>query len=427
MSPRSERGTIALTFFCVAVAVSGILPLWLDEIIQLVRTRNTTAAGLLHALPGQPGAAPLGYLTQQLFLNIFGYSVRIARLPSALCAAGTVWLTSLLAREFNLKQPWIAAAIFACFPLLLRYGSEGRPYSEALFFATLATVLFLQRRMALSGIALALAVYSQPYAIFVGVAHILWAAVYKERKLAIQASIAGVAAVAAFLPWYLWTKTAWVSGIHEADVHFAWSIKTPLMLFRELAGANYWGSGILLILSLIALPLRKPVALLLILIFTTISLALAADKVFDYFIATRQMIWVLPAVAVLASLGLEKNPRIGASLAALLVLVCIAQSFRYFTQPKENWDLAAERISAETARGACLTVVPAEERETLAFFRPDLVKSACDGPTMALALTPYATATQRAAAQTDLKLRGYDPRIVYEAGKTRIEIYARIR
>ena len=40
---------MAAVFFCVAIALSGVLPLWLDEIIQLRETRNSTPAQLMAA------------------------------------------------------------------------------------------------------------------------------------------------------------------------------------------------------------------------------------------------------------------------------------------------------------------------------------------------------------------------------------------
>src|SRR5580692_12976290 len=74
--------TVAAIFLVVAIASSGILPLWLDEITQLNETRNTTPTQLIAHLPGQPGAAPLGYLIQQTMFRATGYSVRWARFPS---------------------------------------------------------------------------------------------------------------------------------------------------------------------------------------------------------------------------------------------------------------------------------------------------------------------------------------------------------
>ena len=135
VSPVRNGLAVAAVFFCAAIALSGVLPLWLDEVIQLRETRNTTPAQLMASLPGQPGAAPLGYLTQQAALRTTGFSVRWARFPSAVFAAGTVLLVAVIGGE-------LAAVLFALFPLTLRYACESRVYSEALFFSTLSTLLF---------------------------------------------------------------------------------------------------------------------------------------------------------------------------------------------------------------------------------------------------------------------------------------------
>ena len=121
---------MAAVFFCCAIALSGVLPLWLDEIIQLRQTRNTTPAAV-DGIFAAAGAAPLGYLTQQAVLRATGYSVRWARFPSTVFMAGTVFLVAMIGGE-------LAAVLFALFPLTLRYACESRVYSEALFFRRLA-------------------------------------------------------------------------------------------------------------------------------------------------------------------------------------------------------------------------------------------------------------------------------------------------
>src|SRR5579872_3233932 len=102
---------VAIVFLLAAISLSGLLPLWLDEIIQLRETRNTTPAQLIASLPNQPGAAPLGYLTQQAMLNVTGYSERLARLPSAIYVAGTVLVVALLGGLLGLTKPWLAAGL----------------------------------------------------------------------------------------------------------------------------------------------------------------------------------------------------------------------------------------------------------------------------------------------------------------------------
>jgi hypothetical protein len=73
---------------------------------------------------------------------------------------------------------------------------------------------------------------------------------------------------------------------------------TPLMLFREFAGAGYFGSALLLLLCFAALKegrMDKGGRLVLIVWIATVPIAvLCGDAAFGYFIAARHMIWVLP-------------------------------------------------------------------------------------------------------------------------------------
>ncbi len=437
---RSALGIAAL-FFSTAVVLSGVLPLWLDEILQLIETRGTTPSQLIHLLTRHPGAAPLGYLVQQSIFSVAGYSVRLARFPSAVFVAGAVFLTGLLGARLGMRRPWIAATLCAAFPLTLRYACESRTYGPALFFSTLATYLFMRlaKEPALLTAAgycltLMLAVYTQPYAITVGLAHIVWAACQKDLRTTLFSAVAGALAALSFAPWYVWTKSLWASHIEDAGVHFSFSAKTPLMMFRELVGGGYWGSGLLAILFLAAVwnhrRQSRNATLLLLLIFVPTVVAIAADAKFGYFVATRQIMWVLPAVALLAGLGMERltvggNNRPTVGIGLLFAGICLWQDYRFFATPKEDWAVAAAALSAEVSHGACLVVVPEEEVRSYAFFRPELATSNCPAPQTVLAVTPYATEIQRRNAISALTAGGYSRTSAKDAGKTEIQDYSR--
>jgi len=406
--------TVAAVFLMIALALGGTLPLWLDEIIQLQETRNTTPAQLFDSLPHQPGAAPLGYLIQQTSMRVTGFSARWARLPSALFVAGAVFFTGMIAAELGLTWPWLAAAIFALFPETLRYACESRVYSQALLFSTLATWLFLRRNTTLYTLALIAAIYTQPYAIFVGFAHLL----YERRR---SAAIALGVAIAAFLPWYLYASDIWQPGLASSDVHFTLSAKTPLMLFREAAGAGYWGSGLLLILCTMAARHRRFLAYW---IGIPILLALLADAVSGYFIAARQILWILPAVAVAAAFGAEHLPRPGRPLMALLAAVCVWFSYRYFTAPHDNFEQAANALMAEARQGACIAVVPARDRGLYEFFQPEIADANCLSPRVVLVASPYTTPSEKQAGVSRLLESGYRPQSVSTVGRSELSVYS---
>jgi len=222
-------------------------------------------------------------------------------------------------------------------------------YSQALFFSVLATYLSVRLAQrptrvlaAQYCLALTAAAYTQPYSVCVGLAHLLCSAICRNRKTTLLCGAAFALAIIAFLPWFWWAREGWSLAVADSGFHFSVSAKTPLMLFRELAGAGYWGSGILLLLNAAALKGRRlricDRVLLALLIATVLASALAGDAWFDYFIAARQFIWLLPAVSILAAAAVECYPRAGLALAILLVIVCMRQSVAFFRSAGENLD-----------------------------------------------------------------------------------------
>lgn len=432
------RGALltAAVFMILAIVLAGVLPLWLDEILQLIETRHTSTAEMIRHLPHNTGAAPLGYLLQQATLRITGYSIRRARLPAAVLASAAVFAVALLGAELGLKHAWMAAAIFAAFPLSLRYATESRVYSQALFLSTVATLIYTRfaKRPTWTyagaySLVLTAAAYTQPYSACVGLAHFLWSIVCRERKTAVLGGGAFVLAIIAFLPWYLWSKAQWTGDIVEDALHFSASAKTPLMIFREMAGGSYWLSGLLVIVCAFAVienrPSRRSLHLLVLLITVTIASVLAADAWFDYFIASRQFIWILPAVAILAAAAIEWHPRAGLVLAASLGVICIWQSVKYFTAPHEDWKEAARAIAEPVQQGACLVVAPSRADRLYEFFEPELRRAHCKAPRMVLAITPYTTSGQRQTAVNELLADGYTQESEAISGGSRIMFFRR--
>lgn len=419
MKPRLGAFIVAMVFFIAMIPLAGVRTLWLDEILQLIETRQPSVAQLIADVPRNMGAAPLGYLVQQASLKLTGYSLLSARLPSAVFASASVFAVGLLAARLGLRRPWVAAALFAVLPLTVRYATESRVYSQALFCSLLATVLFVELRKRPSwllagayGLALTATAWTQAYGASVGFAHVLWAIAQRQPRAALQGTMAIAFTVLAFLPWYNYSKERWAAGIGPEGFHFAASWKTPLMLFREVAGGGYWVSGLLLIVCCLAIvrrgsPLTSAHTLLLLLIAVPAISVFSADAILNYFLAARQFLWILPAVAILAAMGVERYRRAGVALAAVLSGVCVWQSSRYFLQPQERWEHAARSLAIETGRGACFTIAAPAHISLYRFFQPRLRDGSCDATRMILAVTPYSSREQRQAAIASLLAAGY--------------------
>ena len=201
------------------------------------------------------------------------------------------------------------------------------------------------------------------------------------------------------------------------------------MIFREAAGAGYWGSAVLVILcvrgALKAGWERKALALLLLLIAVPLAGALMTDALFSYFVAARQFLWVLPAVAVLAAAGVERGARTDKVLALVLAVLCGYKSVRRFTAAGEDWDAASHALAQETDRGACLMVIPPSSWLVYAYFVPRLAPRSDDCPAVVAAAAPYASAPARAGLSRELTGRSYTVRRSRSVGGTTIAVWER--
>jgi 4-amino-4-deoxy-L-arabinose transferase-like glycosyltransferase len=398
----------ALVFAGSAVALSAVRPLWVDEILQLMETRQASAAQMIADLPRNPGASPLGYLVQQAGLRITGYSVVRARLTPALFGGASVSIVVLLAAELGLLRPWIAGAVFAAFPLTLRYATESRVYLQALFFSVLATLLHLRLTKrpawglaAAYCLALTAAIYTHPYTASVGIALVLWSAAWRNRRSTLMAAAAMVVAGLAFLPWFLWSKGCWAASIMQTSFHFHASATTPLMIFRESIGAGYWGAGCLVLLCGMGVHRRwappEAASLFVLIVSTVVGCVLVGDARFGYFLAARQSLWILPSLAIFAATAIEQKEPTALVLAALLGFFCMRQSALFFLHPTENWQAATDAILEQVRLGASLVVVPEDQASLYTFFHPELRNGSAVGNRIVIAITPSAAAQEQTA------------------------------
>lgn len=436
MPSRTTRdiSIVAAVYALLVVALLSVKPLWTDEVVQLVTASPATLGEVIERTPSNPGAVPLGYVAQHYSLKLAGDSVWGARLPAALFGVASVLAIGVLAWQFGLAQPWLAAALFAILPLTLRYSAEARPYSQAIFLSIVLTVLFLglaQRtgpaRAGAYALGLALTLYTQPFAALVAGAHFLWALLYRKWKLAAWCGIAAVVAGAAFVPWFVWARPRWAASIAAKEWHFVFTARTPLMLFREFTGAGYVGSGILLVLGILAVTRarldRRRLALVLLMIAVPLAGGLIADAAADYFLASRQFLWALPACAILAACELEKRSRAAVLCAVVLVIGCAYSSVKRFTAVEENWQAAAQALAAEVDRGACLSVAPPEARLLYAYFEPRLARDSGDCRTVVAAVAPHTSEKDRTALFQGLSSNGYTEQRTERVGGTSVLLW----
>jgi hypothetical protein len=306
-------------------------------------------------------------------------------------------------------------------------------YTISLFWSVLATYIYVKMTqrpvtqiVVWYTVVMVAAVYSQPYAASVGVAHVLWSLSRKEKKPTIYGILALILTATAYLPWYLRSKEGWIAGITREQFFYSFSAGTPLMIFREILGAGYWGSGLLVVLGILALGKRRLEArtrgLCIFLIAVPIIVALCVDARYDYFIAVRQFLWVLPSIAILFAAFLE-GQRLGIYvLSGVLGVICLSQSYKYFRAPVEDWGAVAAVAHREVREGACFLSIPPEHRRYYTFFEPDLDAKRCEPTTrrMAVAVSPYASKSDQQMAVNSLLFRGFVVKSENAWGRSRI-------
>ncbi len=424
-------------YACVLAALLPILSLWLDEIYDLIVARMNSLADVLAYVPHVSGNVPLNYLIQFGSVHLLGFSAFTGRLPSAISSVAACAGIFVLARKLGLRWPLLATGIFALFPLQLRYAIEARPYELALCLSIWATVAFLGvverpesvSRGTLYGLSIAAGLFTFPYTLFVPVAHLGWAALVSYRKQRWQPLLATGLAVGSagllFTPWYLHSAASWRAAVAIGQLKGTITLHAVPMILRELVAAGYVGS--LLVLAGFAYGLRKrsdwPLWLLYLMV--PIVCVVAADAWFGYFLAIRQMIFVLAPLALMFTAGVEALPRRPAAILTATLLITLAVgNVSFFRRPREDWRSAAAILANEP----CVIYSPPDSRLLYAFFVPDLANRQCapgQQARVALAVSPYEAKDSAAERQRQLTESGYTERADFNPATPHIEIYVR--
>jgi uncharacterized membrane protein len=445
----SERGCLLfLSFYSICLLV--LLPrptLWLDEILDLIGARMINAAAVVVYAPQNSGGVPLGYLVQFVTVKLLGYSAFAGRLPSALFSVISCAGIFVLARRLGLKRPLIAVVIFAVLPLQSRYALEARPYSQALCLTIWSTAAFFglvdrpnARRTLVYSLCIIAGLYTQPFTLFVPLAHFLALCLQRGvRRKELVMTLTGaaiVSALLAFLPWYLYARQLW----HESVLFdHAITFKVVELVLRELTGAGYLGT-ILILISVVSgfrggLSSSRDRIFWCFYIAVPIGCAIAADAGFGYFVAIRQMIFSLAPISIVAAFGFQKfaeSPRrIVRTIPFALIAVALFGSLHLFFSPRENWASASEMLTKITAHGGCVAFVPNGSAKLYTFFEPELAGHQCDlesgthPPSLAgVAVSPYEPESSHQSLSILLREKGFRKASTFSNSKGPIvEIY----
>jgi uncharacterized membrane protein len=400
----------ALALFFLAPQLS----LWLDEILTVIGAVEPSTEALMDYIKTVPGGSPLAFLAPRWTIQALGYSVFAARLPSALASIAACPAIYRLAQRMKLRTPLLAVIVFALWPLQLRYALEARPYALALALSVWSTEIFLSlsersSRTWLYATLTTLAALTQPYALFVSAAHFAWALLYDRKFL--SGAVAGVAVpVIALIPWYLHFRADW-APVNAAQQLAVFDPKSALVFLHEISGSGYAGAAILF--AGIALALRRAQPFWVLSVTIPVAAVFVTNAMVHYFFATRQLIFLIPALALLFVLG-------GSRLLLMAFLAAsIYEDIQWFRKPRENWQAAADVIQREVTGGACATFL-ADTTPVYLFFHPQLAGQVCRGSEdrIVIATSPY------------IPSRNYaPPNLTLKSGQSfngpRVEVYAK--
>lgn len=437
-------GMLAAYVFLLILLVNA-RPFWLDEAIQLSVTGQKNVSQVIEKVRENPGAVPLGYLSQSGCLAVMHLSRFSARFPSLVFAALGLITLLTLARAVGCRLPWIAGLLWIVIPLELRYALEARPYVQACAFTVLALwCLFkvLDRPAAkyAFGLALALAacLYTQPFAALPVLGAALWLLVTPAaRKAGLYALAASAAAAVVFLPWLFTSAAAWHAQAVSQGA-FVIRPRLAILIVREISGDGYLCSVPLLILTCVgcaSMRIKPLVRRSLVAgIILAIGVALLSDAVFQYFFAIRQIVFVLPLMFVLAAEGVRVLAErrllwLSIGLCGLMFAAAIDKNVRYFSDRSEDWQAATTALTAAAATPSSCIAYPEEQpAEFYAAFDRTLAARRCRtfaAERIVVPTTRYTKPDRLADLRAELERRGYVSGEVNSAGGTRIDVFGR--
>lgn len=303
----------------------GVKQLWLDEILQLLHSSPDTVRGILEGVARDRGGAPLDYLVQHLFVtNLPGPIEWTARVHAALFGILSVYLIFVLCQVLFNNPRWsLLSALLLCFyPFHHHYSQEGRPYSLFLLLVLILYLILFQilksnqpRLWAFFAVTAVLAFYTHAYTAIALFGQLLILGYYQFlRREKVSAALPRVIpflsctllAAAAYVPWLRFSYSNAKGDSPPGN---------PFRLFLEMVkglGDGSYPLAIALILCAAAgvYHLRKSRRLfesgaLLLWILTPFPLVLIVLNLRHYFFATRQLIFIVPALILLVAVGAD--------------------------------------------------------------------------------------------------------------------------
>ncbi len=393
----------AYVLFLGALALAT--PLQLPEILAIAWSRHYSWAGFWDWTSQALDPSPLACLTQLPFVLLFGASRLGPRIPALLFAAGSCVLFLRLATRAVPRQRYGALILFMLMPVQFLAVTATTQYSAGVFFVLLATISFFDlaaqpgyKTAALFAIAVAACLFADHHSALPPAGAVLFllrfSASPKERKALWFALGACVAAVALYIPFYIWMRS-------RANPFWLTEPGLSLSSFTNMTPIEWtFAGGVLLIfagsITAAVVSFRLPAnqvtkrltlfclfgAVIVPLVFVLSSALYTGSP-----IAMRELLYALPGTAVLFMAALDwalhtllfHSVRIAIAGAGFAVLLaCGLADLQFVTAPRGDLALETRYVAPELAGDSCVVFVSENYSKPLFLvFDPKLEEREC--------------------------------------------------
>jgi uncharacterized membrane protein len=362
----------------------GADSIWYDEAASWLQSKGSLSR--LFLATAKDNYPPLHNLLLFAVMNVSGSDAEwVLRLPSALLGIANIiaiyWLGTLIGGR---TAGIFAAAILTASSMHIYYSQEARMYSLLALAATLyaASGFYFVKSptssravlVAICGLAL---VYSHPYgtlnwiAITIGMtANIILISDFPRHGL-VQWRRANIAIGVGFLPWavILLRRAGAVSGRFWIPYP---SVDYVLAQFSWVCGGPLAGAALLVGTAIAPRANLRAALVLVVWMIAPFAVALIASLVATPVLLGRYLIGELPALAMLAALGMSHlatstNSWTRTALACLFAIAPLANLAKVST-PREDWRTVGRHLELRLKDSDCVLVYPAWQADALRYY-----------------------------------------------------------
>ncbi|MGH9583485.1 MAG: hypothetical protein ACRD4O_11165, partial [Bryobacteraceae bacterium] len=398
-----------------------------------------------------PDAAPLNFLAQFPILAALGNNRFSARIVSFLFAIAACYLFLRWAKRIPLQRPYLALTVFLLLPLHYLLATRAQSFEQGLFFSLAATICFFRLvarpsilRAAIYAGLLTLCLYTSPFSFLPAIGLLIALFVFvnraHERRALWFLLPATAVPVLLFLPYLVWAHQRTASDWLFEPASFPGGTPVYFQPLYALAAQGWAACGLaflfvwVLVAAIWYASRLRPSAIgkrrILICCFGavvfTIALALCLDAANGRAFAASHVLWIAPALTILAFAGFERvgrllNSRWPVSIGAAAILVLSAAcDIAYLASHPPDIGREAKLVGPELTGDSCVVFVSERYSKSLFLvFQPRLASHECRNffhRKVVLASHPYVRPDQQRDAESFFRGLNFIPEKRIRAG-----------